>query len=123
MDYITSLSGISLIAGTDMFVGKMPASPDNCVAIYDTPSRGQLLDLDGANGYEYAAVQIRVRNRKYDEGWQMVSDIVSYLHGERMELNGALYLAVFLASGPAFLRWDEQDRAEFVVNFNVQRRT
>jgi hypothetical protein len=116
-------SGLGLDYADDLHIGKEPDKPNNCVTIYDTPGYPPYLGLTNV-GYEYPSIQIRVRNNKYIDGWNMANDIKNVLHGRHHETwNGTLYTLISCSSGPALLDWDDNSRARFIINFNLQRRT
>jgi hypothetical protein len=121
-DILIADSTLGLVFATSLFVGKEPSKPDNCVTIFDTPGFPPLLGLE-TNGYEYPSVQIRVRNTTYLNGWNLVEKIKASLHGRAQQWwNGTLYSVIYCASGPAFLDWDDNGNARFIINFNLQRR-
>ena len=123
-DMLVAESSLALTYGEDLFIGKEPVSPINCVTVYDTSGFAPQLTLQGRNdNYYYPSVQIRVRNTKYTTGWDVVQDIADALHGRHSETwNGTLYTMIRTSSGPALLDWDERGRVHFVVNFFIQRR-
>lgn len=115
-------SGLGLNFAEDLFIGKEPAKPDNCVTIFDTYGFPPYMGLT-TTGYEYPSVQIRVRNRNYVDGWNLTQDIMTALHGRAQETwNGTLYSVIYCSSGPALLDWDDNGNVRFIVNFNIQRR-
>lgn len=120
---LESESNLNLTFAETLFVGKEPTKPNDCVTIFDTegfPPQQNLTD----KGYEYPSINIRVRSIDYVIGWNMADAIKNILHGRGQEnIEGTLYSAISCASGPFFLDWDENSRARFVINFNVQRRT
>jgi hypothetical protein len=115
--------------GTDVFdcpihVGKEPSTPKNVITIFDTQGFPPYLSLSGESGYEYPSINIRVRNTKYDTGWNLINKIKDVLHGRHQETwNGTLYSAIICSSSPALLDWDDNGNARFIINFNLQRRT
>jgi len=114
---------LGLTFATNLFIGREPVKPNNCVTIFDTPGFAPLLTLDGG-GYYYPSIQIRVRNTDYQTGWSLVHKIMVSLHGRGNETSSdeTLYTGIYCSSGPALLDWDENNRARFIVNFNIQRR-
>jgi hypothetical protein len=118
-----SSGAFDLTFGTDLFIGKEPAKPINCVTIFDTSGFAPALGLVN-QGYEYPSIQIRVRNTKYINGWDLIEDIKTALHGlAQQTVNGTLYSVIYCSSGPALLDWDDNGNVRFVVNFNIQRRS
>lgn len=113
---------LMLTHAINLHIGKEPAKPDNCVTVFDTPGYPPALGLI-EQGYEYPSVQIRVRNRKYMDGWAIIQDIKSLLHGKaQQEASGTLYSVIYCSSGPALLDWDDNGNCKFIINFNLQRR-
>ena len=112
-----------LVYATNLFIGKEPSTPINSVTIFDTPGFAPELNLT-TQGYEYPSVQIRVRNKKYTDGFNLIERIKTSLHGlAQTTVNGTLYSVIYCSSGPALLDWDDNGNARFVCNFNIQRRS
>ncbi len=115
-------SGFDLTFATDLFIGREPILPKNCVTIFDTFGMAPYLGLTDT-GYEYPSVQIRVRHINYITGWNLINDIKDAFHGRSQEVwNGTLYSVIYCSSGPALLDRDDNDNFIFIVNFNIQRR-
>ena len=113
---------LGLIFGINLFIGKEPVKPSNSVTIFDTPGFPPGLSLND-KGYEYPAIQIRVRNDNYINGWNIIESIKNLLHGRAQETwNGTLYSVIICASGPALLDWDDNNKVRFIINFDLQRR-
>ena len=113
-----------VFSGNDItvFVGREPSAPINSVTIYDTPGFSPYLGLT-STGYEYPSIQIRVRNKKYTDGWNLIERIKDSLHGlSQTTINDTLYSVIYCSSGPALLDWDDNGNCRFVCNFNLQRR-
>lgn len=115
---------LDLTVGDNLYVGREPDSPDNCVTVFDTPGGPPQLVL-GTDGNDYYSptVQVRVRNNDYRIGYNLAHDIMVSLHARGQETwNSTLYSVIKAMSDPAQLDWDQNDRARFVVNFELQRR-
>lgn len=123
-DMLEAESSLELTFANNLFIGKEPETPDNCVTIFDTAvGLAPQLTLSGEQDYYYQSIQVRVRNNDYMTAWDLIQDITTALHGRAQEVwNGTLYTVIFCSSGPAQLDWDENNRARFIVNFNIQRR-
>lgn len=122
-DILDGQSSLGLTFPTDLFIGRVPPEPDDCVVILDTMGLAPQLTYDKAEVYEYPSFQIRVRNTSYLDGWALVDSIKTVLHGRANETwNGTIYTLIQCAGGPAFLEWDQNNRAIFICNFNTQRR-
>jgi hypothetical protein len=116
---------LGLVFATNLFVGKEPPIPDDCVTIFDIPGDAPLLVLQGKGGiyYYFPSVQVRVRNSNYLTGWGLINKIRGCLHGlGGIVLGGAGYDLIKGVDEPFLLDYDEQSRARFVATFNIQRR-
>ena len=110
-------------ANMNVVIGKEPSSPINCVTIFDTPGYAPDLGLV-TQGYERPSVQIRVRNKKYTDGWAIIERIKIALHGLSQEtVNATLYSVIYCSSGPALLDWDDNGNCRIIINFDLQRRS
>ena len=119
-------SSLGLTFAENLFIGKEPPIPDDCVTIFDTPGFSPDMPLKGQqeDGKLYCSpsVQIRVRDLDYVVGWTLVNDIKIFLHGiNNIMINGVQYHSILCSGEPFFLNWDTGDRALFVVNFNIFR--
>lgn len=123
-DMLTEDGSLSeLQFGENLFIGAEPSTPDNCVTIFDSVGRAPMLTLDKQTNYEYPSAQIRVRNSSYPDGWAQINDVIASLHGRAgEEWNDALYDVIRCTASPAFMAWDDNGRAIFVANFDLQRK-
>lgn len=122
-DLLEGESSLGLTFGTDLMIGREPATPDDCVTIFDTPGGAPQQTFIQGEDYYYPSIQIRVRNTSYFTGWNLINDIKVLLHNRAQEIvNGTLYSAIICSQEPALLDWDENDRPRFVTTFNIQRR-
>jgi len=115
-------SGVSVDFATAVFIGHEPDLPNTSITIFDAGAYPPLLGLT-THGYEYPAVQIRVRSTRYLDGWAIIEEIKQALHGRAQETwNGVLYSMIRCSNGPALLDYDDRNRCRFVINFDLQRR-
>ena len=126
-DIATLLDGdtsLGLTLETDLFVGRMPNEPDDCVVVYDNPGGAPMLTLDKAtSNYFYSSVYVRIRNIKYAPGWEQMFDILEFLHASSQDVVGTTYYALIKAmNDPQVLHWDDNERVIMFINFEVQRR-
>jgi hypothetical protein len=116
-------SGLDVEFADNLFINREPAKPDNCITIFDTGGMPSYLGLTDT-GLEYPSIQIRVRNRKQQDGWTIIEGIKTALHGRAQETwNGTLYSVIYCSSGPALLDWDDNGNVRFIINFNIIRRS
>lgn len=112
---ILQSAGVGTV-GTDIFLGKLPATPDNCVAVFEYAGEPPDLHWNG----EYPGLQILVRNKNYDTGRQKIEQVKNILHGmAETVINNHRYLLIRANQSPFLLERDENGRAIFVCNFRI----
>ena len=124
-DLLLLETSFDLAFADNLYVGKEPPKPDNCVTIFDTPGRPPVLTLNAKESPEYyfPSVQIRVRNNLYIFGWNLLHEITRFLHAVNMQMiNGTVYELIKCTMAPMMLDWDLEDRVRFVATFDIQRR-
>jgi len=124
-DILEAESGLGLVFPTNLFVGREPANPNNCVTIFDIPGRAPLLTLAGKGGgvYYYSSVQIRVRNISYTSGWDTIQAIREVLHGIHGETwNNTVYDLIRAVDDPFLLDWDDSGRSRLVSTYEAHRK-
>ena len=108
-------NGIGVL-GTDIFLGQLPVSPDNCMALFEYA--GEPPDLH--SNVEYPGLQVLVRSGNYESGRSKIEQIRSVLHGlNEITVDNHRYLLIRANQSPEFLERDENNRAVFVCNFRV----
>lgn len=111
-------AGTSLVFQTDLFIGLGPTSPDNYVALRDSGGRPPVAQYT----YRYPTVQVYVRNNSYESGQAQAEVVMQCLHAIANETwNAVRYIQVLASSEILYLGDDENDRAEFSLNFEIHR--
>ena len=64
-DMLEAESGLNLVFGVNLFVGREPSNPSDCVTIFDTLGMPPQLTFDASERYEKPSIQIRVRSISY----------------------------------------------------------
>ncbi len=117
---LESSTGLSMVFATDLFIAKMPETPDECVCIYDSGGASPMADYE----YDYPTVQIRIRGGRfeYQTGWALAKDIRDVLHGKVNDtINSTRYIQIVSSGDIIFIAWDELERPIFSVNFEIHR--
>jgi len=111
-------SETSFVFGTDMFIGLMPDSVNDCIAIYDTVAFQQ----DARNSYDIDSIQVRSRAHDYNTAYTYLMTVRRKIEGiAEFTRNGTVYKGIWASSNVAFLKYDDQKRALFSINFNLIR--
>lgn len=118
-----SSSTLKFTIGSNLFVGRQPTNPENCVTIVDRPSWPLGVNLDGSGEFDYASIQVMIRDISYDKGAETMQAIIKLLHGiNNFTINNTVYFVCMCVSGPSLLEWDQNNRAILICDFDIQRR-
>ncbi len=109
--------------GTDLFLGELPANPDNCVAILEYGGMAPEHDLGTtALRYEFPRVQVVVRNTSYATGRLKAQDILGDMAAVANEtLTSVYYLEAAPLQSPFLLERDDNDRWVFACNYQITK--
>lgn len=120
--YLDTQQG-SLTLGTNLFVGRMPDSPDTCVTLYEYGGTAPDNTMGGGLPVlQNPSVQIAVRASAYSSAETLITSCSSSLESVVDELlSGTRYNRVSAIQSPFPLERDTHDRIIFVQNFNVTR--
>lgn len=104
--------------GTDIFIETMPASPDDCVSIFQYEGRPPDLVWNG----EYPGVQVRVRGAPshHDEAFAKAHNILKHLHLlVNQTINSHVYHLVEANGSVWSAGRDVKGRWLYTINFSV----
>jgi hypothetical protein len=106
------------IFGTNLFIGKEPTSPSNCVTLYDTGGSEQNARL----ALDEGTIQVRSRNTDYRLGYDILDSIKMNIEGRNsIEINETIYVGFWTISNIAYITQDDIGRSIFTINFRVMR--
>lgn len=122
-DYLAA-HGIGVV-GDDIFIDRIPAEPDDVVAVFERPGGPPLMTLTGGGVSETKAdqpmIQIRVRAVKYTDGKTTAEAIFALLQGVTetvLVVGGGIFHLISAVQSPAHLGIDENQRHEWSQNFS-----
>jgi hypothetical protein len=102
--------------GADLFIGQLPPSPDDCIALFEYAGEPPDLHWNG----EYPGLQVMARGKSYPATRAKIESVKNILHGVTEKvINGTRYLLIQARQSPATLGRDENGRQLFVVNFRI----
>jgi len=129
-DLVTYLvSGSTLVAGTDLFVGDLLPSPDDVTVLFEYPGMGPRetfgdntkpavirprIQVLGRAGGTATAAYTNARTRV-----RTVYDLLTVVANE--QLSGTTYFRGEAIQEPFMLHRDENDRVVFACNFDIWR--
>lgn len=108
--------------GTDLFIGVLPATPDNAVMIDQTGG----VEPDKYLPIKQPTIQIIVRNKSYTDGLDKITAIYDLLHQfkdyQSLETGGVDVMQIMALQEPTHLQQDDNFRHIFTVNFVIMLR-
>lgn len=117
----TDLAGVigSSAGGWSVFVGNRPATPDNCIALYDTG--GEEPDTDSLTDYR-PHVQIAARSMDYAAAYSRLAGIRDALiQTQPIEATDSVFEFVMMVSEILSIGRDENNRHILTANFRCRR--
>lgn len=115
LDYLDE-NGIGTV-NTDIFMGKMPPNPSDCVVIKGNPT-GRNTPASEIPIMEYPRFQILVRASNYGDGAAKLREVRTLLHGKlNFWLPHFRVLIIQCEQDGGPLGQDDQGRSEFSINF------
>lgn len=115
-DYLESFAIASF--GTDLFISKMPDSPDLCICLYDTAGEAP----DPTMEIPHLMVHIRGGEGQYITGYAKAKEVFDALSGlSNEELGSTHYVGVWAISDITSLGYDDKNRPLFSMNFRIER--
>ena len=119
-----SVTDTTLTLGTNLFLGRLPDTPDTCVAIFETGGLGPEEIMGGSSlpAFTQPRCQILVRAAAYADASSLAEDCfkkTTLIDNE--SLSGVLYLRAAPMQSPFYLERDGQERVIFSCNYQTQR--
>lgn len=104
--------------GTNIFTDLQPASPADCITLYQYAGSPPELVPE----IEHPGLQARIRNTSYNTGYSNANSVMTTLHKvHEQTIDGIHYLFVEANQSPECMGQDQNRRWEWIVNFIVTR--
>lgn len=119
-------NSVTFTLGTNLFIGRLPDSPDLCCAIFQYGGEEPLnmMGGDAMPPIEQPRIQVLVRATGYASAQSTITTIWGYLEAILNEnLTGDRYLRVSAVQSPFPMDRDAQDRVIFAQNYRVLKET
>ena len=117
---------VTLTIGTNLFLGRMPDTPDTCVAIYEYGGDAPISTMgsDAMPPVEQPRIQILCRAPGYSSARSLALSCWTVVEAVLNEtLSGTRYHRITANQSPFPLERDSHDRVLFAQNFRVQKAT
>src|SRR5438105_3032502 len=110
-------AGLALTLGTNLFVGRLPDQPDNCVAVYETGGTMPLMVIGTPDvKIDRPGFQVRVRDESYTTGEQTITKCFKALQGvynTTLISGGGIWKLLYATHSPMSIGRDAKQRHEF----------
>ena len=106
---------------TNIFVGSLPPTPDNCIAVINTGGVAPSIDIPDKT----PTFQVIIRNTNYETGETTLSSVRTALHQFMNDtlVTGQTYVySIFAVAEGGHIGRDDQGRDEFSINFQCKTR-
>lgn len=115
---------VTLTLGTNLFYGRLPDSPDTCVAVYQYGGEQAVGTMGGDSMpvIEQPRIQVVTRASGYVTAQSLATSVWYALEAVLNEtLTSTLYYKITAIQSPFPMERDSQDRIMFAQNFKVQK--
>ena len=119
-----TVTDVSLTLGTNLFLGRLPETPDTCVAIIETAGQSSVDAMGGSTlpAYTRPRAQVLVRAVAYSDASDLAVDIYKKMQLiDNESLSGVRYLRADGLQSPFYLDRDMEERAVFSCNYQTLR--
>jgi hypothetical protein len=108
--------GSSLVLGTNLFYGRMPPTPDTCVALFEAPGNSYQSLGGGPSVYEAPKVTVMTRATDYDTARLLIERVKHFFDAlPYTSIDGIHIMDMDVDSTPLLAPPDEKDRWLFVT--------
>lgn len=114
-DHIVALA---IASGDTVFIGEEPASPNDCVTVYDTGGGDPFPDIELYD----TSIQVRVRNVNYAACYAMQQAIrEALIIPTTVDINGTRYIGIWNTGDIISLGKDQNNRSLLTANYRIER--
>lgn len=120
MSLLVDMKSIITAVNANMFLGDLPDTPDNCVALYQTGGQDSVHSLGASvdETHETPTFQVRIRNTSYASANTQAESIKDLLDGKvNTTINSNVYISIFMQGDINSLGRDDRNRINLTVNF------
>ena len=121
---VSTVTAQTLVLGTNLFLGRLPDTPDTCVAVIETAGQSAVDAMGGSTlpAYTRPRAQVLVRAVSYSDGSALAEDIFKQIQKiDNESLSGVRYLRANGMQSPFYLERDMEERAVFSCNYQTLR--
>jgi len=119
-----NVTDTTLTLGTNLFLGRLPDTPNTCVGVIETGGQSAVEAMGGSSlpAYTRPRAQVFVRAAAYSDAASLAEDIYKKMQLiDNEALSGVTYLRANGMQSPFYLERDPQERAVFSCNYQTLR--
>ena len=106
----------------DLFVNRMPETPDVCTSVYEYGGRPTDFAMGSSVAVEHPSLQVAVRNPDAEAAYEAIYAIYKRLDGHMGgTVNGTTYFLMTALQPPFKLDEDVSNRVTFAFNLHVRK--
>ena len=121
---VSTVTAQTLVLGTNLFLGRLPDTPDTCVAVIETAGQSAVDAMGGSTlpAYTRPRAQVLERAVSYSDASALAEDIFKQIQKiDNESLSGVRYLRANGMQSPFYLERDMEERAVFSCNYQTLR--
>jgi len=120
MSLLVDMKSLITAVNANIFLGDLPDTPDNCIALYQTGGQDAQHQLGAGvdEVHETPTFQVRIRNTSYATANTQAESVKDILDGlVNQTINSNLYISIFMQGDINSLGRDDRNRINLTVNF------
>lgn len=120
MSLLVDMKSLLTSVSSDIFLGDLPDTPDNCLALYQSGGQDAQHQLGASTEevHETPTFQVRIRNTSYATANAEAEEVKDILDGlVNQTINTNEYKSIFMQGDINSLGRDDRNRINLTVNF------
>lgn len=120
MSLLVDMKSLLTSVSDDIFLGDLPDTPDDCLALYQTGGQDAVHSLGASvdETHETPTFQVRIRNTTYATANTQAESVKDLIDGlVNQTINSNLYISIFMQGDINSLGRDDRNRINLTVNF------
>lgn len=120
MSLLVDIKSLLTSVSSDIFLGDLPDTPDDCLALYQSGGQDavHLLGAGVDETHETPTFQVRIRNTSYATANTKAESVKDILDGlVNQTINSNVYISIYMQGDINSLGRDDRNRINLTVNF------
>lgn len=120
MSLLVDMKSLLTSVSSDIFLGDLPDTPDDCLALYQSGGQDAVHSLGAGvdETHETPTFQVRIRNTSYATANTKAESVKDILDGlVNQTINSNVYISIYMQGDINSLGRDDRNRINLTVNF------